>query len=254
MELFHGNNSAVGFDILNNSSRIIPTYSYSLISRYLAGQNILVAALLSILVLIPLGYLIYQIKAKKHFNWLVFSTSLWILIGLIGLSFYKDTIYDHYLGFMNPAPYLLLGALIFLIPKKYGLILSLTLAALITLTNLPKNPLLSSPNRQLFRTQEISKYIIAKSENKQFNFALIAQRNYDSAYQFYLYKFGHTPAMLPSEVADQLFVVCEDPICNPTTNPKFEISGFGMSRVVEEENILGVQVFKLVHNPTGNPS
>lgn len=254
LELFYNQNSAVSFSFLNNINRLIPTYSMNLISRYLAGQNYIFSSFLSLLILVPIGYLIYFIKTKNKFNWLIFVSFFWLTFGLLGLSFYKDQIYDHYLGFMNPAPYLLLGGLIYYIPKSIKMVTFFCLLIAITLTNFLKSPLLNPPNRQLFKTQEIAKYVISKSENKPFNFALIAARNYDSAYQFYLYRFGHPSATLPSEKTDQLFVVCEDVICDPVNNSKFEISAFGMSRIEQKDEILGVSVFKLVPNPSGKPS
>lgn len=253
LELFSSKDSSVEFNFFSNLIKIVPIYGYSLITRYMGGQNILVGSALSVILLIPVGLFVYHLR-KKSFSWPLFTLIVWLVVGLVGLSFYKQEVYDHYLGFLNPAPYLLLAGVASYLPVRGGWYGVAVLGLIIAITNLPKNPLLNPPNMQLFRTQEIAKYIIAKSENKSFNFALIAERNYDSAYQFFLYKYKHTPAMLPAEVADQLFVVCEDKVCNPTTHQKFEISGFGMSKVVEEEEILGVKVFKLIHNPTGEPS
>lgn len=253
LELVSSKDSSVEFSFFNNLVKIVPLYGYNLITRYIGGQNILVGSTLSLILLIPVGLFIYNLR-KKTFSWPLFVMLVWIIVGILGLSFYKQEVYDHYLGFLNPAPYLLLAGVVFFLPSRVSWYGVSALGLIIAITNLPRNPLLKPPNMQLFRTQEIAKYIIAKSENKSFNFALIAERNYDSAYQFFLYKYNHTPAMLPAEVADQLFVVCEDKVCNPTTHQKFEISGFGMSKVVDVEEILGVKVFKLIHNPSGEPT
>ena len=108
---------------------------------------------------------------------------------------------------------------------------------------------MKEPNRQLQRTEAVSKFVISDAEGKPFNFALLAKSNYDAAYQFYLDQYGHKPAQLPFEKTDQLIVVCEDKECNPVGNPKFEIAAFGWTLIQSEKEIDGVKVYKLVHNP-----
>ena len=95
--------------------------------------------------------------------------------------------------------------------------------------------------------------MITQSGNKPFNFALLSKNNYDAAYQFYLDTYGHKPKQVPFDITDQLFVVCEDPICEPIGHAKQEISHFGWARIEQESQVLGVKVFKLVANPTGEP-
>ena len=95
----------------------------------------------------------------------------------------------------------------------------------------------------------MAKFIISQTGDKPFNFALIAERNYDAAYQFFLDQYGHKPGQLPFEKTEQLFVVCEDKICEPVGHSKFEISAFGWSKIEWQKESSGVKVFKLVHNP-----
>ena len=61
--------------------------------------------------------------------------------------------------------------------------------------------------------------------------------------------FDDEPKTVPIEITDQLFVVCEDPICNPVGNAKYEIAGFGWTKIEKEENVYGVKIYKLIHNP-----
>ena len=82
---------------------------------------------------------------------------------------------------------------------------------------------------------------------------MLAQRNYDSAYQFYLDLYGYKPKQVPFDKTEQLFVVCEDEICDPTHNSKYEIAAFGMSKIDWVQNLDGVKIYKLVQNPSGKP-
>ena len=233
---------ALRMDLFSNLSKIPSLYSYNLIGRYMAGENSILTAIVSLLILLPL--------VKFLVRWPILALNVWLIVGLVGISFYQSEIYDHYLGFMNPVPFLLLGSLFSI---KFGgnlkNILLILLILALTYVNLAKNPLLNPPNNQLKRTQDTAKFIIEKANNKDFNFALLSKNNYDSAYVFYLEKYGHKPKTVPQEKTDQLFVVCEDKECSPIYSPKHEIAAFGWSLVEKQWNEYGVRIYKLRHNP-----
>jgi len=119
--------------------------------------------------------------------------------------------------------------------------------------NLQNSPINSSPNNQLQRTKDVAKFIISKTEEKPFNFALIAASNYDAAYQFYLDQYGHKPKVVPMNKTNQLFVVCEDQVCDPTHHAKHEVAAFGYSKIDWMEEKFGVKIYKLSPNPSGKP-
>lgn len=248
-ELFFGEGSAVRATLVDILIRIPSIYSQSLIGRYLAGENFWASMIFSIVVLVPVFFFLYLkiIKDKLQLPLLILVT--WFLVGLLGLSFYSRDIYDHYLNIINPIPFILLAGFVSLLKKNLQVIVALFLLLIVSLLNLPRNPLLNAPNNQLYRTQEVARYVIEKADGREFNFALIAERNYDAAYQFYLNQFGANPKILPFEKTNQLFVVCEDKICNPVGHPKHEIAAFGWTKIEQESEILGLKVYKLVHNP-----
>lgn len=234
---------AVGINIFENILKIGNIFTNSLIGRYITGENVYLTVLVYILILLAL--------IKR--TWISLALGLYLLIGLLGLAFYKGSIYDHYLGFLNPVPFLLLGSLVytFHVSSKIRWIIWMGIFLLIiglTAVNLQKSPLKNPPNNQLKRTQDVAKFIIKETEDKPFNFALLAQRNYDAAYQFYLDQYGHKPKQVPFDITDQLFVVCEDPICNPVGHPKQEISHFGWVKIARTWEVYGVKIYKLVHN------
>ncbi len=231
-----GKGEAVGINLFSNIGRIPEIYNNALIGRYMAGENVLLSAFLSLTVL---TLLIYWIIKRK------IILAVWIIVGILGLSFYQNDIYDHYLGFLNPALYLLLGSLLAL--RKFKWVIA-GLVIIITIVNLQKNPLNYPPNNQLKKTQDIAKFIISELDEKPFNFALLAKNNYDSAYQFYLEVYGSEPKKLPFEKTMQLFVVCEDS-CDPIYSPKYEIAAFGWTLVDKVWDFSGVKIYKLVHNP-----
>lgn len=248
--------TTVNLNPLNTLGRIPPLYYDNLINRYIAGQNFYLMILVSVLVLLPLIAFIWNLFKRKKFIWPLFALNVWALGGIAGLGLYKQNVYDHYSSFLNPAIFLLFGSLVNLInsinSKKVNQYVRgafILLFLVLIIVNLQKSPLLTPPNRQLQRTEEVAKFIIDNAGDKPFNFALISNGNYDAAYQFFLDQYGHKPGQLPFEKTDQLFVVCEDAICNPVGHSKFEISGFGWSKIEWEKTQSGVRVFKLIHNP-----
>ena len=233
-------------------------------TRLIAGKNEIVgklsAAVLSIGVIAISSLLIFNIAVKKkqppRFKAYLLIL-VWLGIAFIGLGIYKQHIYDHYYGFFFPAPFLLLGGFAESIVQGIngiGKILVLTVLPLLVYVNLAENPLKYPPNRQMQRTIEVSKKIAREAKSERFNLAVLAERNYEDAYQYFLEKWRAPVIDIDSLKADetiteQLFVVCEMPkeVCDPTHNPKAEVANFGWSKVENDWEIGGVILFKLVH-------
>ncbi len=237
-----GGSGAVGFDSAILFGRTWQLYSSNLITRYLTGDIQVLGWVVGIITLLPF--------LKK--SWYMLALGVWLGVGILFLGLYKGAVYDHYLGFLSPAPYLLFGALF----SKKQIISYIGIGLIVVMllyVNLSNNILLKQPNRQLEKTQNVARLIINEAKGKKFNFALIAKNNYDAAYQFYLDIYGHKSAQLPFEKTDQLFVVCEDAVCDPTHSSKFEITGFGWTKIESMQESNGVKIYKLIANPSGKP-
>ena len=114
-------------------------------------------------------------------------------------------------------------------------------------------PFRFSPNKQMQRAQNVASEIIRQSAEKDFNIAVVAERNYEDGYQYFLEKENtkvvEIDAQRPETVTDQLFVICENPRekCDPTHSSKAEVANFGWSKVDMEWEIDGVIIYKLIH-------
>lgn len=182
---------------------------------------------------------------------------VWIGFALIGLGVYKQEIYDHYYGFFFTAPFILIGGIserFIKTSKEVGIIVTSLVVLGLVLVNLQNNPLKYPPNRQLQRTSDIVKKIIEVAEGNTFNIAVIAERNYEGAYQYYLERWGAPfiiidPQRFEETVTQQLFVVCELPKekCDPLNHPKSEIANFGWKKIDETWEVAGVLLYKLGH-------
>ena len=251
----------VSFSPLLSIERIYPTWQL-IMTRLVSGTDIQIGKIIAFVTLIFIGYIVFRLfkngfsQSTKKAHLLLF---LWLAIGLVGLSFYHQEIYDHYLGFLFPAPFILFGAIgeyVVHHKKLVGDIFVLLVLIILVYVNLSNSPLKVAPGRQLQNTIEIARKVQQESEGKRFNFAVIADRNYEGAYQYFLELWGTHILMIDPQryddtLADQLFVVCEyedKTKCQPTSNPKAGIANFGWSKIDEKWNVDGVVLFRLVPN------
>lgn len=252
---FSNRETTVNLNILNTLGRYPTIYIDSLIGRYVTGDNQTLKNIVSLVLFLPLFASIYLWRKGEKIRWGIFALYVWLLIGVSGLVLYKQTVYDHYIGFLNPVPFMLIGAIaasfraLRQADVKIARNFFLILVVILLIGEIIRSPLIISPNNQLKRTQDATKFVIEQAGGKPFNFALLAEHNYDAAYQFYLDIYGFKPKVLPFEKTDQLFVICEDKVCNPVGNAKYEIAAFGWTKIEYEKEFQGLKIFKLVHNP-----
>jgi hypothetical protein len=210
------------------------------------------------------GVILWVGSKRKSFKEILgspyFVLFVWLGVAFMGLGNYKQEIYDHYYGFFFAAPFLLLGGLIeeaFRSNKKWRtLFVSTSIIGILALTyiNIKNTPLQYSPNRQLQRSVALADKIMVEGNGEPLNFAVIAERNYEGAYQYFLEKENYPvkkidPLDTANTITEQLFVVCELPKekCDPTHNPKSEVANFGWSKIDTEWDLEGVTLYKLIH-------
>lgn len=182
---------------------------------------------------------------------------LWLVIGITLFGLYKKNIYDYYFEFLFPAPFLIVGAIFafFLRRNIWSKIITVLLLIIIIAINIQGIPFRYPGNKQLQQTEIISRFVLSKTNNKPFNFALITGGNSDHAYRYFFTVWGHEPVTIQytgvdpkrTSVTDQLLVVCESIPCAPLGNSLWEIAGFGRAEVVGHWHVSVVDVYKLDH-------
>jgi hypothetical protein len=233
----------------------------TIVTRVLAGKNSLVGKYATLafeigIVLVLLSLLKSRLKDRESRAYLLLIA--WLGMAILGLGVYKQHIYDHYYGFFFASLFILLGAMVQKLYYRFGLdgkVLATAAVSFLVVANLLSNPLRYTPNYQIKRADDVARLISRESEGEKFNLAVIADRNYEDGYQYFLEKnkdpvFDIDPLNLEATIAEQLFVVCELPIeqCDPVHSPKAEIANFGWSVVENQWNISGVTVFRLIHS------
>lgn len=228
------------FNPFKNIFLFIPIWS-QVFHRLLPQVLSKLTYLISIISLISGAYFLF----KKR-NLALFTLMAWMIIGVFGVSFYKGVMNDHYIGFLFPAPFILFGFLLTKFLKNNRLIIGLVTAVMILINIRYVDIFFSTGDKQLNRTREVVNFIIEKSNNAPFNFALISDHNYEDPYTFFFEVKSVKPVPTHEKIEDQLFVVCEGS-CNPIGHPKWEVASFGWAKIGEEWQLDGRKVYKLVH-------
>lgn len=210
---------------------------------------------------VAVGFLFYKLfktrKEKKEYHKYILLT-VWLAVGIGLFLFYKKSVYDYYLGFLFPLPFLLIGLLFSEFEsrfKKIGLIIIGVAVLVMVLINLKFTPIATPGNQQVKQMQQISEFIISKTEGKPYNFAISGIGNSDHAYRYFFRLANQEPVMIGGlnvdperkTVTDQLFVVCEKVPCSPLGESSNEIAGFGRADIAGDWNVSVVKVYKLIH-------
>lgn len=190
----------------------------------------------------------------------VLLLALWLVFGILLFGIYRKPIYDYYLGFMFPLPFLLIGNLLsrFMTFKKQtiiGTVISVLVLSILVIVNLSGNPFRYPPNKQKDQAKRIADFVLLKAEDKPFNFALLTRGNSDHVYRYFFETSDRTPVVilnsdvdpLRQSVTEQLLVVCEYQECQPLGNPLWEVAGFGRAQIEGVWDVPFVKIYKLRH-------
>lgn len=183
---------------------------------------------------------------------------LWLLIGTLGVGFYRGQLYDHYFGLIYALPLFLVGSLLYFLSRNIN---SLFVAAIIIYSiiffEVQNLYWWQPPNNQVKQTEKAAKIVYDLASGEPYNFALLAKGNSDYAYRFFLEKWKSVPVVIKSpqedpqriSVTKQLIVLCENEIeCHPLGNPLWEVAGFGRAEIIKTvSGDGGIVVHKLIH-------
>lgn len=227
------------------SDRFIPVFE-KLTSDLLLGMDKDQASLVAVFFVILSVFPYFSLKQKTPYYFLV----SWILLGWLGLGVYKQHIYAHYFGFLYPAFYLMTGLIVASLYHKgiLGKLVGVGILSFLVYQNVTTSPLMQNPNYQKARTERAVTEVIKESQDKPFNFALIAKQNYDESYRYYFENKNAKLVRGEDGITDQLFVICEDgDKCQPEGNPGWQVAIFGPASTEKFWQVDHLRLYKLVH-------
>jgi hypothetical protein len=243
-----GNNN-LGFSFREFLTKICTTF-VTINTSLLGAKNEFFGKIISVFITISL-FLIFRFKSILHTP--LFILLLWLFSGILGFSVYRHPVYDHYFGFLFSAIIILAGSILSWIYENYSKLFSISLISVLVFINILNNPLRFNPNNQMQRSINVANKVLEIAEDKPFNLAVLAERNYEDGYRYFMElknaQVMHADRWDQKTIVDNLIVICEKPKekCDPTHSPKAEVANFGMSKIDSEFEIDGVTIYKLIH-------
>lgn len=252
IKIFFTSSRDVGLPFLTYLSKI-GTTAIMVFTNLPMGKNMYLGILA---VFVSVIFLVWIYK-KHLFTGTYGLLSLWIMAGLIGIAYYRGQIYNHYLGFLFPAPFLLLGTFTQKVLDSKNrvakILFSLTIG-FVVIFSFQNDPPFVNPGYQMPRAISVAKVIKEKAGGAKFNLAAISDFDDRSVYLYFLTIWGAKavdadPSTSDFTVTNQLFVICEHPRteCDPTHNPSAWITRFGWTKIADEWPVWGGTLFKLEH-------
>ncbi|HUS60363.1 MAG TPA: glycosyltransferase family 39 protein [Nevskiaceae bacterium] len=236
----------IGFSLTTFLKKAIFVY-WRLFYRFMAAERRNLSFLLSFLGVIPL----LSFFRSKGNNLGIKIIVGWLLIGILGVSFYTGDLHDHYFGFLFPIPFLLIG--LFLVKlfecrlRWLGMLIFLTLL-LINFANLDIVAG-QGPNYQIERARELGKIIGQDAPQDRFNLALISPTHDFRAmnYRYFVEVFGARPEGYENYTdIKNLYVIIESGKYEPGKTTSWEIASFGPADIAKSWSFdFGYQIVKL---------
>lgn len=221
-------------------------------------ENIHLQVWMFLTLVLAVGAIVYLFRVKDRFKILLLG--IWLLLGVVLFGFYKKSIYDYYLVFMFPLPFLLVGNLFSQLlngrfKKHVGVAIAGISIVVLFLLNILGSPFWYPANKQKDQAKMIANFVLEKTGGKPFNFALLTRGNSDHVYRYFFETANRAPVTIENptddpkrkSVTDQLLIVCEYQECQPLGNPLWEVAGFGRASIDGEWGVSFVKVYRLVH-------
>lgn len=160
------------------------------------------------LIIVPL------VLQRNNKFWHIFLSSF-LIISLFLASRYSGAFSLHYIDFLFPIPFLLLGSFIALlehrnIDKKFILVI----VAIIGSVNIMYIDTFSPTDNRLQRTRALTNTMVQSAQNQPFAFTLIASPSFSDTHYRYLLKLQNISAKkITTNEYDTLFLICEKSPC-----------------------------------------
>lgn len=164
----------------------------------------LTLVLASVTMIVPL--------VKPRF-WHVFFLT-WFVIGTLAISLYKGTMFDHYLSFLAPVPFFLLGNLIKTSQHYLNRNIVVAVTVVLLLLNLRNVDIFSKGNDDITRTKLMTAEIMEQANNTPFSFTITSSRSFTDLHYRYFFLLRHIePEKITGNTYDLLFLACEKGPC-----------------------------------------
>lgn len=138
----------------------------------------------------------------------------WYAVGLLAMGLYGGTVYDHYLNFLLPLPFLFLGFIFVWLRQLRQQFWLPMVAILLIVFNLKGFDVATKEVKDIERTKRFTEEIIKRAKGEAFSFTLTSSRSFsDLHYRYFFMRNLAVPMNITSNDYRTLFLVCEKTPC-----------------------------------------
>ncbi len=140
--------------------------------------------------------------------------SLWFFGGLTAMARYTGIVYDHYLYFLTPVPFFIIGSVIGSVKKPQWSTIVSVVVALLCVIQLMKTDALSAGNSDIPRVRSAVGEIKTIAGNLPFSFTLTGSRSYsDLHYRYYMKGMDLNTVPVTDTGYPVFMLICDDREC-----------------------------------------
>ena len=146
----------------------------------------------------------------------------WYMLGIAMIGLYRGVVFDHYLFFLLPLPYLLLGHTLWLLRKYISAVVVMVCIGYLIVTNIGKTDIFLSGFNDISRVSGIVNEMMISTKNEPFSFNLTSSRSFSDLHYRYFFKLAGVEPVHPTDTSyNTLFLICDQLPC-PTTGKMSE--------------------------------
>lgn len=181
-------------------------FTFRLFKYVFPIHNVYIISVLAIITSItPLIY-------KKNFWHILFV--IWFFTGIISLSLYRGVVFNHYLNFLVPIPFLIFGSFLNSLKNTAMKNSVLILLLVLILLHISHTDIFSNGSNDISRTQRITNEIIQLSKRRKFSFTLLSSESFSDLHYRYFFSLKHyLPQPITHTDYPLLFIICEKGPC-----------------------------------------
>ena len=140
--------------------------------------------------------------------------SLWFFGGLAAMARYTGVVYDHYLNFLTPVPFFIIGSVLASVRKRPWSAVITAVVALLCIMQLMNTDVLSRGTNDIPRTRAAVTEMKAIAGGRPFSFTLINSRSYsDLHYRYFMNVSGLNPLPATDAGYPVFMLVCDSDDC-----------------------------------------
>ena len=140
-------------------------------------------------------------------RWSIFLLGLY-LFGIAAMARYQGLVYDHYLNFLLPLPFLFVGNALFFL-RRFSRFRAVLVGMLLVVWHITKPQYFTEPRSDIARSRAVALAIKSDADGP-FSFTVISSPSYsDLHYRYFFLLAGFQPKDIRESDYDTLYLICE---------------------------------------------